>query len=142
MVDVCYLTNVKYKRVTKPLEEFGVSYNLRHLEKDPWTLKEFQDLLKLTDTGLDEIISTNGQTYQELTGQGIQFEALRLQEVYELIVDYPSLLKLPVSTDYVLRLATGITGAEAFRPRHKKNFTFQHSRKQAKQFRQEENTLA
>lgn len=130
MIDVCILTNTKYNRAVETLTENNKSFRLRHLRDKPWTFKEFQQLLVLTDYGLDDIISNNGLTFKKLQAQGIQFEALCLTEAYELIVQNPSLLKLPLVTDYTTRTRTGINGADAFIPRSKRKIQFLHSREQ------------
>lgn len=47
------------------LEEHNIEYIERNIITDPLTVDEIKSILRLTENGTDEIISTNSKTFQE-----------------------------------------------------------------------------
>lgn len=78
------------------LEEHQIHYIERNISYEPLTIGEIKDILRLTDDGTDEIISTKSKTFQELN---INMETLPLQGLYKIIKDNPRLLRRPIIHD-------------------------------------------
>ncbi|GAA3329634.1 hypothetical protein GCM10020331_078600 [Ectobacillus funiculus] len=64
---------------------------------EPLTIEEIKEILRMTESGTDEIISTRSKIFfQELN---IQVESLPLQDLYKIIRDYPGILRRPIIID-------------------------------------------
>lgn len=119
-IHVFVLTNTKWRETVEILKSYNLPHKVRHMKRDPFSYEEFKQLMKLTADGFDDILTTKGKTYEKLQEQGIQFEALPMREAYKLILQYPSLLTLPLVTDFKTRTGSGMGGARLFRPRNEK----------------------
>jgi regulatory protein spx len=78
------------------LEEHQIDYIERNIIANPLTLNEVKSILRLTEDGTDEIISTNSKRFQELN---VDIEALPLKEFYKLIMENPQMLRRPIIQD-------------------------------------------
>jgi regulatory protein spx len=78
------------------LEEHQIDYIERNIIANPLTLEEIKSILRLTEEGTDEIISTNSKRFQELN---VDIEALPLKEFYKLIMENPQMLRRPIIQD-------------------------------------------
>jgi regulatory protein spx len=78
------------------LEEHDISYTERNIFSEPLTKQEIKEILRMTEDGTDEIISTRSKTFQKLN---INLEAMPLQDLYNLIQDNPGLLRRPIIID-------------------------------------------
>lgn len=74
----------------------NIDFQERHLFRDPPTIDELKDLLRLTTEGIDEILATRSQTYKDLE---IDVNELTLSELLKLINQDPKLLRRPIITD-------------------------------------------
>ncbi|GIN88782.1 regulatory protein Spx 2 [Heyndrickxia sporothermodurans] len=102
------------------LEEHHIDYIERNIISSPITVDELKSILRLTEVGATEIISTKSKTFQELN---IDIEALSLNEFYSLIIDYPQMLRRPIILDEK-RLQVGYNEEEIrkFFPRRIRRF--------------------
>lgn len=78
------------------LKENGLAFEERNIMSEPLTKEEIIEILSLTETGTDEIISTRSKVYEKLA---IDFEELSLNELVDIIAEYPSLLRRPLVFD-------------------------------------------
>jgi regulatory protein spx len=78
------------------LEEHQIDYIERNIIAYPLTVDEIKSILRLTEDGTDEIISTNSKRFQELN---INIESLPLNEFYQLIMENPQMLRRPIIQD-------------------------------------------
>ncbi|MDQ0224155.1 transcriptional regulator SpxA [Metabacillus niabensis] len=78
------------------LEEHNISYVERNIFSEPLTIQEIKEILRMTEDGTDEIISTRSKTFQKLN---INLETMPLQDLYQLIQDNPGLLRRPIIID-------------------------------------------
>ncbi|GBF12612.1 Spx/MgsR family RNA polymerase-binding regulatory protein [Tepidibacillus infernus] len=78
------------------LSEKGVSYEERHLFKNPPTVDELLEIVKKTNNGLEEILSTRSQMFKNLD---VDIEELKLSQLLDLLSKEPRLLKRPILTD-------------------------------------------
>ncbi|WP_307290822.1 transcriptional regulator SpxA [Bacillus sp. SORGH_AS_0510] len=102
------------------LEEHHIDYTERNILSQPLTKDEIKSILRLTEDGTDEIISTNSKTFKELD---INIEALPLQDLYELIINNPKILRRPIMLDEK-RLQVGYNEEDirSFLPRKLRTF--------------------
>jgi regulatory protein spx len=102
------------------LEEHEIDYIERNILSNPITVDEIKSMLRLTEDGTTEIISTNSKSFQELN---VNFESLSLNEFYKLIIEYPTMLRRPIIQDEK-RLQVGYNEEEIrrFLPRRLRTF--------------------
>ncbi|MEH7120778.1 transcriptional regulator SpxA [Neobacillus vireti] len=102
------------------LEEHQIDYIERNILSNPLTVDEIKSILRLTEEGTSEIISTNSKSFQELN---INIESLPLNEFYTLITEHPKMLRRPIILDEK-RLQVGYNEEEirSFLPRKLRTF--------------------
>jgi regulatory protein spx len=102
------------------LEEHHIDYIERNILSSPITVDELKSILRVTEDGVTEIISTKSKTFQELN---INIEALSLNEFYHLIIEHPQMLRRPIILDEK-RLQVGYNEEEIrkFLPRRIRTF--------------------
>ncbi|MGD6831131.1 transcriptional regulator SpxA [Sutcliffiella halmapala] len=102
------------------LEEHHIDYVERNILSDPLTIDEIKSILRMTEDGTDEIISTKSKTFQKLN---VNIESLPLKELYGLIRNNPQMLRRPIIQDEK-RLQVGYNEEEirSFLPRKLRTF--------------------
>jgi regulatory protein spx len=102
------------------LEEHQIEYGERNIISDPLNAEEIKSILRLTEDGTEEIISTNSKTYQQLN---VDIDSLPLKELYELIIENPLMLRRPIIVDHK-RLQVGYNDEEIrrFLPRRLRTY--------------------
>lgn len=78
------------------LEEHDIDYIERNIISSSITVDELKSILRLTEEGVTEIISTKSKTFQELN---INIDELSLNELYHLIIKHPQMLRRPIIID-------------------------------------------
>ncbi|OJG36020.1 spx/MgsR family transcriptional regulator [Enterococcus devriesei] len=73
-----------------------MTFEERNIISDPLTKTEIKEILALTETGTDEIISPRSKVYQKLD---IDFDELSLSELVAVIEENPSILRRPILMD-------------------------------------------
>lgn len=96
---------------------------------EPLTPDEIKSILRLTENGTEDIISTQSKAYQELS---IDIDSLPLQDLYTLIRENPQMLKRPIILDEK-RLQVGYNDEEirSFLPRKVRTFSYKELQKMA-----------
>lgn len=102
------------------LVEHQIDYTEKNIVSNSLTVDELKSILRLTEDGATEIVSTRSKTFQELN---INIEALSLNEFYKLIIEYPQMLRRPIMLDEK-RLQVGFNEEEIrkFLPRSVRTF--------------------
>ena len=102
------------------LEEHQIDYIEKNIVSNSITVDELKSILRLTEEGATEIISTRSKIFQELN---INIEALSLNEFYKLIIEHPQMLRRPIMLDEK-RLQIGFNEEEIrkFLPRSVRTF--------------------
>ncbi|WP_212936284.1 transcriptional regulator SpxA [Bacillus hominis] len=102
------------------LEEHQIDYIEKNIVSNSMTVDELKSILRLTEEGATEIISTRSKIFQELN---INIEALSLNEFYKLIIEHPQMLRRPIMLDEK-RLQIGFNEEEIrkFLPRSVRTF--------------------
>src|SRR6185437_14335858 len=78
------------------LEEHEIAYKERNIFSEPLSISEIKEILRMTEDGTDEIISTRSKIFQKLD---VDLEALPLKQLYDLIQKNPGLLRRPIIID-------------------------------------------
>lgn len=78
------------------LEEYDIPYEERNISSKPITVEEIKTIMRLTEAGTEEIISTRSKAFKQLE---IEVEDLSLKELYTLIQKSPGLLRRPIVID-------------------------------------------
>jgi regulatory protein spx len=91
-----YPSDTSCRKVKAILKEKGVSFEERHLFRDPPTEEELLEMMKLTTNGIDEILSKRSQTFKKLN---VNIEDLKLSEFLNLLSEEPRLLRKPLLMD-------------------------------------------
>lgn len=112
-------------------DEHQIDYQERNVLAQPLTVDEIKSILRLTEEGTSEIISTNSKTFQELN---IDLDTLPLNEFYKLIIENPKMLRRPIILDEK-RLQVGYNEEEirSFLPRRVRSFLSMELQKAANQ---------
>ncbi|EMJ6440928.1 MULTISPECIES: transcriptional regulator SpxA [Bacillus] len=102
------------------LEEHQIDYIEKNIVSNSMTVDELKSILRLTEEGAIEIISTRSKTFQDLN---INIEELSLNEFYTLIIEHPLMLRRPIMLDEK-RLQIGFNEEEIrkFLPRSVRTF--------------------
>ncbi|EDZ57662.1 MULTISPECIES: transcriptional regulator SpxA [Bacillus] len=102
------------------LEENQIDYTEKNIVSNSMTVDELKSILRLTEEGATEIISTRSKTFQDLN---INIEELSLNEFYQLIIEHPLMLRRPIMLDEK-RLQIGFNDEEIrkFLPRSVRTF--------------------
>ena len=97
------------------LEKHEVPFKEHNIMTSPLTTEELRNILALTETGTDDIISTRSTIFQKLN---VDVEDLSISALIKLIEENPSLLRRPIILDKK-RMQIGFNEDEirAFLPR-------------------------
>jgi regulatory protein spx len=111
------------------LEEHNIEYTERNIINEPLTVEEIKSILRMTENGTEEIISTKSKAYQQLN---MEIDSLPLKELYQLIAENPQMLRRPIILDEK-RLQVGYNDEEirSFLPRKLRTFSFMQMQQQA-----------
>ena len=111
------------------LEEHSIDYIERNILANPLTVEEIKSILRLTEEGTSEIISTSSKTFQEIN---IDIESLSLIELYTLIMENPKMVRRPIIQDEK-RLQVGYNEDEirSFLPRKVRTYLYNELQKAA-----------
>ncbi|EAC5360664.1 transcriptional regulator Spx [Listeria monocytogenes] len=109
------------------LEEHDIPYKERNIFSEPLSLDEIKEILRMTEDGTDEIISTRSKTFQKLN---VDLDSLPLQQLFELIQKNPGLLRRPIIIDEK-RLQVGYNEDEIrrFLPRSVRTYQLREAQK-------------
>lgn len=109
------------------LEEHEIPYTERNIFSEPLSIDEIKEILRMTEDGTDEIISTRSKSFQKLD---VNLETMPLQDLFQLIKDNPGLLRRPIIIDEK-RLQVGYNEDEIrrFLPRRVRTFQLLEAQK-------------
>ncbi|HLR09673.1 MAG TPA: transcriptional regulator SpxA [Bacillota bacterium] len=103
------------------LEEHNIPFKERNIFSEALTLDEIKEILRMTENGTDEIISTRSKVFQKLD---VDIDQLPMRELFQLIQENPGLLRRPIILDEK-RLQVGYNEDEIRRFLPRKVRTFQ-----------------
>ena len=111
------------------LEEHDIPFVERNIFSEPLSIDEIKQILRMTEDGTDEIISTRSKVFQKLN---VNVESMPLQDLYRLINEHPGLLRRPIIIDEK-RLQVGYNEDEIrrFLPRKVRSFQVREAQRLA-----------
>lgn len=86
-------TCLSTRKARKWFELHDIPFIYRDIMIHPLSVKEIQHILRLTEQGTEDIISTRSKVYKQLN---LNIESLSLLELYKCIGKYPRLLRHPI----------------------------------------------
>ncbi|WP_173916940.1 transcriptional regulator SpxA [Halobacillus sp. Marseille-Q1614] len=109
------------------LEEHNIEYTERNIFSEPLTIDEIKEILRMTEDGTEEIISTRSKVFQKLK---VDFDQLPMQDLFDLIQENPGLLRRPIIIDDK-RLQVGYNEDEIrrFLPRSVRTFQLKEAQR-------------
>lgn len=78
------------------LEEYDIPYEERSIYSKPLTSREIRSIMRMTENGTEDIISTRSKAYKELDKD---IDDLSTKELMNLIQEKPGLLRRPILID-------------------------------------------
>lgn len=78
------------------LVDHDIPFKERNIFANPLTKTEILQVLRMTENGTEEIISTRSRTFQNLK---VDLDDLSLDELLDLVENNPSLLRRPIIMD-------------------------------------------
>ncbi|MFC6314136.1 transcriptional regulator SpxA [Lapidilactobacillus achengensis] len=111
------------------LKEHNIPFEERNIFSDPLSKDEIKQILRMTEDGTEEIISTRSKIFQEL---GIDLDDLTMDELLDLVEQNPGLLRRPIIMDDK-RLQVGYNEDEIrrFLPREVRALELQQAQRMA-----------
>ncbi|GAA0491883.1 transcriptional regulator SpxA [Salinibacillus aidingensis] len=109
------------------LEEHDIPFKERNIFSEYLTIDEVKEILRMTENGTDEIISTRSKVFQELNAD---LDQLPLKDLIDLIQKNPGLLRRPIIMDEK-RLQVGYNEDEIrrFLPRKVRSFQLKEAQR-------------
>lgn len=78
------------------LEKHNIPFKERNIFSEPLTKEELLKILRMTENGTEEIISTRSRAFQQLK---INLDNLSIDQLLDLVEKNPSLLRRPIIMD-------------------------------------------
>jgi len=109
------------------LEKHEIPFEERNIFSEPLTIDEIKEILRMTEDGTDEIISTRSKVFQQLD---VDIDQLPMKKLFHLIQKNPGLLRRPIIVDEK-RLQVGYNEDEIrrFLPRTVRTFQLQEAQR-------------
>lgn len=78
------------------LEKHEIPYKERNIFAEPLTRKELLQILRMTENGTEEIISTRSRAFRQLK---VNLDDISIDKLLDLVMGNPSLLRRPIIMD-------------------------------------------
>lgn len=78
------------------LKKYDIPFKERNIFSEPLTKEDIVNILRLTENGTEEIISTRSKAFQELH---VNLDDLSIDQLLDLVEKNPSLLRRPIIMD-------------------------------------------
>ncbi|MBG9978677.1 transcriptional regulator SpxA [Ruoffia tabacinasalis] len=78
------------------LEENEIPYEERNIFTEPLSTTEIKSILRMTENGTEDIVSTRSKAYSELD---VELSEIPLNDFFEMIQEQPGLLRRPIIID-------------------------------------------
>ncbi|AQP54275.1 transcriptional regulator Spx [Vagococcus penaei] len=107
------------------LQEHQIPFVERNIFSEPLTQDELKEILRMTENGTEEIISTRSKVFQKLD---VDLDELSLPDLLDLVQKNPGLLRRPIMVDDK-RLQVGFNEDEIrrFLPREVRAIELKHA---------------
>src|SRR5699024_4245672 len=84
------------RKARRWFQAHDIPFVYKDVMRNPLSIEEMQHILRLTESGTEDIISTRSNAYKQLN---LDVENLPLKKLYQYIHDFPRLLRLPIIFD-------------------------------------------
>ncbi len=78
------------------LKKHNIEFTERNIFSNPLSVKEFKQILRMTENGTEEIISTRSKVFQELN---INLNNMSMSKLLELMSKNPGMIRRPIIMD-------------------------------------------
>lgn len=78
------------------LEENEIPYEERNIFTEPLSTTEIKSILRMTENGTEDIVSTRSKAYSELD---VELSEIPLNDFFKMIQEQPGLLRRPIIID-------------------------------------------
>lgn len=78
------------------LKDHDIAFHERNINSDPLNADEVKQILRLTENGSEDIISTRSNIFKKLN---LNLDNLSTTQLVDLLVKYPDLIKRPIIFD-------------------------------------------
>lgn len=78
------------------LKAHNIPFTERNIFSEPLSMAEIKNILRMTENGTEDIISTRSKAYQNLD---VDLDELPLKDLYALLEKTPGLLRRPIIMD-------------------------------------------
>lgn len=78
------------------LKENNIPFVERNIFAEPLSVAEIKQILRMTELGTEEIISTRSKIFQQL---GLDLESISMQGLIAQVANHPGLLRRPIMMD-------------------------------------------
>lgn len=78
------------------LEEHNIPYTERNIFTEPLSMQEIKSILRMTEEGTEDIVSTRSKTYEELN---LDISELSMTDFFKIVQEHPGLLRRPIMID-------------------------------------------
>ena len=84
------------RKAKKWLDDHRIAYDERNLFNQQIKMEDIDAMLRNAENGFEDIISTRSKIFKE---KALDVEDMRISELKQFILDYPSVLKRPIIID-------------------------------------------
>ncbi|KRL64922.1 ArsC family transcriptional regulator [Lentilactobacillus diolivorans DSM 14421] len=103
------------RKARKWLIDNGIEFKERNISRIPLTADEIKQILRLTENGTEDIISTRSNVFRKLH---VNVEDLTVTQLINLMVKYPDLIRRPlIFNDEQLQVGFSEEDIRSFLPR-------------------------
>lgn len=81
------------RKAKKWLDDHKIGYDEKNLFNQQITIEDIDAMLRNAENGFEDIISTRSKIFKE---KALDVEDMRISELKQFILDYPSVLKRPI----------------------------------------------
>lgn len=78
------------------LEEHQIPFTERNIMANPLSVNEIKSILRMTENGTEDLISTRSKAYQVLE---VDLDEVPMNDLYQIIHDNPGMLRRPIMMD-------------------------------------------
>jgi len=78
------------------LEEHQIPFTERNIMANPLSVNEIKSILRMTENGTEDLISTRSKAYQVLD---VDLDEVPMNDLYQIIHDNPGMLRRPIMMD-------------------------------------------
>ncbi|EHS84720.1 ArsC family transcriptional regulator [Limosilactobacillus gastricus PS3] len=77
-------------------EKHNIPFNERNIIANPLSIDEIKSILRMTENGTEDLISTRSKAFQALD---VDLDEVPMNDLYQIIHDNPGMLRRPIMMD-------------------------------------------